>query len=73
MTVLIFNAGDKSFNIGSENVVLETEAGEPIAIIPYERLEKEVKNKQRWAAIATGLAAASNSIAASNAGYSNRC
>ena len=71
MTVLIFNAGDKSFNLGSENVVLETEAGESIAIIPYERLEKEVKNKQRWAAIATGLAAASNSIAASNAGYSN--
>ncbi len=71
MTILAFNAGDKAFNLGSENIVLETEAGEPITVIPFERLEKELKNKQMWAAIATGLAAASNSMAASNAGYSN--
>jgi hypothetical protein len=71
MTILAFNAGEKPFNLGSENVSIETETGEPVAVIPFERLQKELKNKQMWAAIATGMAAASNSMAASNAGYSN--
>jgi hypothetical protein len=55
MTVLAFNAGDKPFNLGSENIAMETETGEPIAVIPYEQLEKELKNKQMWAAIATQI------------------
>lgn len=66
-----FNAGDVPFNIGPENVTVETAQGEAVAVIPYERLVKEEKHRQFWMAFAAGLAAAGNSISAANAGYSS--
>ncbi len=65
------NASDAPINFGPENIVARIIDGEEIAVISYEKLAKEEKNRRKWAAIATGLGAASNSIAASNAGNYN--
>ncbi|MXP27918.1 hypothetical protein GRI58_03660 [Porphyrobacter algicida] len=65
------NAGSEPVNLGVENVTMETSSGEPIEMISYERLVKEEKKRRAWAAVAAGLSAMSNSLAASNAGYTN--
>ncbi|QAY80327.1 hypothetical protein [Sphingosinicella sp. BN140058] len=67
----VMNHGDKAFNVGPENVRAVLNDGSPIEIITYERLRKEEKKRQMWAAVAAGLAAAGNNINASNAGYSS--
>ncbi|MCW2336288.1 hypothetical protein M2337_000521 [Sphingobium sp. B2D3A] len=69
-SLLIFNAAGAPINFGSENVAITMSDGETVAVVPYERLLKEEKSRQMWAAIATGLSAASNSFAASQAGTS---
>lgn len=66
--LFVYNASDKPFNFGPENVRAELTDGTSVAIVGYDKLLKEEKNRQMWAAIATGLSAASNSLAAANAG-----
>lgn len=69
--ILVMNQGDRSFNFGSENVRAQLADGTPVEIIGYDRLVKEEKRRQTWRRVAAGFAAASNSMAASNAGYSS--
>lgn len=70
LQIYVLNAGSEGLNFGSENVTVETETGTQIAVIPYEKLVKEEKNRQMWAAIGAGLNAASNSMNAAFAGNS---
>lgn len=67
--VLVMNQGDKPFNFGPENITAKLADGTPVAIITYEQLVKEEKRRETWRAIAVGLAAASNNMNASRAGY----
>jgi hypothetical protein len=67
--VIVMNHGDKPFNFGPENVTAKLGDGTPVAIITYEQLVKEERRRQTWAAVAAGLAAAGNSMSASNSGY----
>ena len=67
--LLLMNHGESPLNFGPENVTAKLSDGTPIAIITYERLVKEEKKRQMWAAIAVGLAAAGNSMSAANSGY----
>ena len=70
LLIYVLNAGGEPVNFGPENVTIESEAGEAFEVIPYDTLVKEEKNRQMWAAIATGLAAASNSYNASTSATS---
>jgi hypothetical protein len=67
--VLVMNHGEKPFDFGAESVSARLADGTSVPIITYERLMKEEKKHQMWAAIATGLGAAGNSMNAANAGY----
>jgi hypothetical protein len=67
--VIVMNHGDKPFTFGPENVSAKLADGTPVSIITYEQLVKEEKRRQMWAAVAAGLAAAGNSMSASNSGY----
>lgn len=69
--VSVFNASNVPINFGTENISIVFGDGEPVPVVTYERLLKEEKNRQMWAAIAVGLSAAGNSLAASQAGYSS--
>ena len=69
IALLVMNHGDKPFNFGPENVSGKLADGTPVTIITYEQLVKEEKRRQMWMAIAVGLSAASNSMAAANRGY----
>jgi hypothetical protein len=66
--LLVMNHGDRQFNFGPENVTAKLADGTAVAIISYDRLVREEKKRQTWAAIAGGLAAAANSMNAANAG-----
>jgi hypothetical protein len=67
--LLVMNHGDKPFNFGPENVTAKLADGTPVAIITYEQLAHEEKRRETWRAIAVGLAAAGNSMSATNSGY----
>lgn len=67
--LLLMNQSDRPFNFGPENVTATLSDGTPVSIISYERLVKEEKRRQTWAAIAAGLAAAGNSMSAANSGH----
>jgi hypothetical protein len=67
--VVVMNQSDKPFNFGPENVTAKLSDGTPVAIITYEQLAKEEKRREMWAAIGAGLAAAGNTMSASNSGY----
>ena len=67
--VLVMNQGMAPFTFGPENITAVMSDGTPVAIITYEQLVREEKKRQTWAAIAAGLSAFSNSMAASNSGY----
>jgi hypothetical protein len=67
--VMVYNAGAVPLNFGPENVTVETVEGMAVAVIPYERLLKEEKNRQAWAMVGMALGAAGNSMSASQAGY----
>src|SRR5665213_962437 len=68
--VIVFNHGDKPFNVGPENFSARTATGAPIVFVTFEQLRREEKHRQTWRAIAAGLAAAGNNMSAANAGYS---
>ncbi len=70
-SISIFNASNYPANFGTENITIVFGAGQPVAVVTYEKLVKEEKNRQMWASIAAGLSAAGNSMAASQAGYSS--
>lgn len=67
--MIFFNRSNAPFNVGSEDVSAFLADGTSVRIISAEQLAKEEKRRQTWAAIATGLSAASNNINASNAGW----
>ncbi len=67
--LVVINRGKQPFNIGSENVTAKLADGTPVAIIPYERLAKEEKNRKTWRSIAAGLSAMGNSMNANQAGF----
>ena len=69
-SISVFNASTKSANFGTENITIAFGDGLPVAVISYERLLKEEKNRQMWAAVAAGFSAAGNNISAAQAGYS---
>ncbi|GIX39353.1 MAG: hypothetical protein KatS3mg128_0402 [Silanimonas sp.] len=54
-----------------EDAVSARSGTSPLEVLAYTALMKEEKTRQTWAAISAGLAAASNSMAASTAGYSS--
>ncbi len=60
----------QEFRVGNVQVtqVVNGEAAH-LKVITYERLVQEERNRQTWAAIGTGLAAAGNAYSASQAGY----
>jgi hypothetical protein len=70
-SISAFNASNTPSNFGTENITIAFGDGAPVAAISYDRLLKEEKNRQMWAAIATGLSAVGNSLSASQAGYSS--
>lgn len=70
LMMYVLNAGNEPLNIGPENVSIEAEGGTAIPVIPYEKLLKEEKSRQTWAAVAAGLSAMSNSLNAATAGHS---
>jgi hypothetical protein len=69
--VFVMNHGQSSFNFGPENFNVRLADGSPVPIITYEQLRREEKHRQTWRRIAAGLQAASNSMNASNAGYTS--
>ena len=69
IAVLVMNQADKPFDFGPENVTATLADGTAVEIITYERLVREEKKRQTWAAVAAGLAAAGNSMSAANSGY----
>lgn len=64
------NLSDSAFNISEESVTAES-GGTALPVLTYADRVKGQKRSQMWASIGAGLAAASNNMAASNAGYSN--
>jgi hypothetical protein len=67
--LLVMNQGDQPFNFGPENVTATLADGTSVGIITYEQLVHEEKRRETWAAIAAGLSAFGNSMAASSSGY----
>jgi hypothetical protein len=65
------NLNTEPANVGSESISITLGDGTNVAVVPYEKLLKEKKNEEMWAAIAVGLSAAANSYSASQAGYSS--
>ncbi len=62
----------QDFRVSAISVTQTVNGGQTdIAVIPFERLVAEEKTRQAIAAIGVGLSAASNSMAASRAGYYN--
>lgn len=68
--VIAFNYGSSELNFGTENISASTADGTSIHVFSYIELLEEEKSRQAWAAVAAGLAAASNSMQAANAGHS---
>lgn len=70
-SISVFNASNAPSNFGTENITIAFGDGAPVAVISYDRLLKEEKNRQMWAAIAAGMSAAGNNMSAAQAGYSS--
>lgn len=68
-SIAAFNASGSPVNFGPENVTITLADGSPLTVVPYERLVKEQKNRMLWASVLGGVAAVSNNMAASDAGY----
>jgi hypothetical protein len=66
--LIILNSSNSSVDFDPKEIDAFTEKGVKVEIVPYEKLLKEEKNRQKWDAIITGLAAVGNNIEASNAG-----
>lgn len=54
-----------------EDIITAELAGQPVDVLAYTELAAEERKRQMWAAVGAGLAAASNNMAAQQAGYSN--
>jgi len=70
--VAIYNRSAKplNFRVSDVSVIQTVNGGEAaLKVITYEELVQEEKTRQTFAAIGAGLAAAGNSISASQAGY----
>lgn len=70
VTIGIQNLSDNAFNV-SESSVTAVSGSTPLHVMTYAERAKAQKRSEMWASIGAGLAAASNNMAASNAGYSN--
>lgn len=70
LKVGIQNLSDASFNV-SESSVSASSGSNTLQVFTYAERAKSQKRSQMWASIGAGLAAASNNMAAANAGYSN--
>lgn len=57
-------------NFGTENIAARSRDDSYVHVYSYAELLDEERSRQAWAAVAAGLAAASNSMQAANAGYS---
>jgi hypothetical protein len=68
--ILVMNQGDKPFNFGPENVTATLADGTPVAIITYEQLMHEEKNRETWRAVFAGLAAMNSGRTYGTANYS---
>lgn len=66
----VANRSQAAFNVGPENVTVSYDGTIFQPAISYEQLAKEERNRRTWAAVAAGLSAMSNSMAAVNAGNS---
>lgn len=67
------NRTEKKFDFDSENLTVRTESlaeRKYLHVYTYDDLVAEERSRQAWAAFAIALSGVSNSIAASNAGYS---
>ncbi|HBS34678.1 MAG TPA: hypothetical protein DEA50_06320 [Parvularcula sp.] len=67
----VVNLGDTRFNIGPENIVVTTDTDEAVAVLTPEKLQREANREANWLAFSSSLQQMSNSLAASNAGYSH--
>jgi hypothetical protein len=65
--LMIVNTSDHPITIGPENVVASA-AGQPLAVITSEQLEREARRHAFWIQFGAAMQAASNSMAAANAG-----
>lgn len=71
LSVIVYNHGDEPFNFGPENIQATIgPRNEAVAVVPYERLLKEEKNRAGWRAAFAAMGAAGNNMAAANAGTS---
>jgi hypothetical protein len=70
LIVRVSNRTSRPITIQEAAVSAESAAG-PLEVLAHTALLKEEKTRQTWAAIGAGIAAAGNSMAASNAGYSS--
>lgn len=68
--VIAFNYGSSELNFGTENISASAGDGTPVHVFSYIELLEEEKSRQKWAAVAAGLAAVGNSMQAANAGHS---
>lgn len=68
---LFLNDSEASFNAGAENVTVTLDDGTLVPVITPDQLAREERSRQRWRAVAAGLAAMGNSLNAANAGWSH--
>ena len=68
--VTIENRASQSILV-AETSLAATGAGESLKVYTYDELARAEKRAQMWNAVAAGLGAAGNSMAAANAGYSS--
>lgn len=69
--VLIRNTGANAFNVGPESVSVVTDSGKPLTVFTAEQLEREARRQAAMVRFGAALQAASNSMSAASAGYSN--
>lgn len=70
LSVIAINRGVSPANFGTENIAMKSADDAYVHVYSYAELLDEEKTRQAWAAVAAGLAAASNSMQAANTGYS---
>lgn len=69
--IAVTNTSPTPITIGPENISVRTNDGRLLDVIPPEQLMREAQRSAFMTRLAAGLEAASNSMQAANAGYSN--
>lgn len=69
LQILLMNQSDTPLNFGSENVTGSLADGAPILIIPYERLAREERSRERWRAFGAALASMNSGHYSATANY----